>query len=169
MSAKRASRNGSRAAKTTSHPGATCGHSWRTTSRRRRRTRLRTTALPSRLPTEKPQRDPSWSLASTPMARRLCDHHRPWLRTAWKRAVWRKRAARTLGWRDWLCPTGCSSVVGSTGLSTPFCRRLARPEGSTWPEATEPSRTACHCGGTSSSDCARRQASADSVRAGGAP
>ncbi len=74
---------GRRAMKTTSWPGDIA--SWRglPASRKRRFTRFRTTALPTRLLTEKPKRLWSSPLGSTQSTNRKWGHERPSLFTRW--------------------------------------------------------------------------------------
>ena len=66
---------------TRSYPGLSSPRCARTASRKRRRTRFLTHALPSRFPTENPTREPRPPFGAAVITRTACDHARPSLRT----------------------------------------------------------------------------------------
>jgi len=91
-----ASAAGARAMNTRSCPGSSSGRRWRTASRTRRFTPLRTTALPTRFPTEMPSLVVGPSFGATYRTRSGCPHERRIARTRWKSAGRRRRCARRM-------------------------------------------------------------------------
>ena len=89
-----ASAAGARAMNTRSCPGNRSVRRCRTASRTRRFTPLRTTALPTRFPTEIPSRVASPSFGATYRTRSGCPHERRIARTRWKSAGRRRRCSR---------------------------------------------------------------------------
>lgn len=90
---------------TRSYPGRT--EIFRAASRRRLFSRLRTTALPSRFPTTKPNRLYSRWLGSTRKRRTGCDHRRPFAYTAENSAFLRIRFSWANSCERELTPTSC--------------------------------------------------------------
>jgi hypothetical protein len=132
-----ASAAGARAMNTRSCPGSKSGRRFRTASRTRRFTPLRTTALPTRFPTEIPSLVASPSFGATYRTRSGCPHERRIARTRWNSAGRRRRCARRMTARP--SPSCLHDRQAQTPTEPPAAQHMsATPGGHSLEEAVLP-------------------------------